>query len=45
MKNQYFGDEKDYLTYGLLRTIACSTGLRIGVAWMLTPNQAPRRRP
>lgn len=39
MKNQYFGDEKDYLTYGLLRSLAQSTGLRIGVAWMLTPDQ------
>jgi hypothetical protein len=40
MKNQYFGDEKDYLTYGLLRALARSTGLRIGIAWMLTPDQA-----
>ncbi len=40
MKNQFFGDEKDYLTYGLLRAIARSSGLRIGVAWMLTPDQA-----
>lgn len=42
MKNQYFGDEKDYLTYGLLRAIARSSGLRIGVAWMLTPNETNR---
>jgi uncharacterized protein len=38
MKNQYFGDEKDYLTYGLLRTLARVSGLSIGVAWMLTPD-------
>jgi hypothetical protein len=38
VKNQYFGDEKDYLTYGLLRTLARVSGLPIGVAWMLTPD-------
>lgn len=42
MKNQYFGDEKDYLKYGLLRVIMRSSGLRIGVVWMLTPNQPNR---
>jgi hypothetical protein len=40
MKNQYFGDVKDYLTYGLLRTLQRASGLRIGVAWMLTPDSA-----
>lgn len=40
MKNQYFGDVKDYLTYGLLRLIAHETGLRIGVMWMLTPDRS-----
>ncbi len=40
MKNQYFGDVKDYLTYGLLRTLQQVSGLRIGVAWMLTPDSA-----
>jgi hypothetical protein len=37
MKNQYFGDINDYLKYGLLRCFA-ETGLRIGVCWMLTPD-------
>ena len=40
MKNQYFGDIKDYLTYGLLRTIQRVSGLCLGVAWMLTPDAA-----
>jgi len=40
MKNQYFGDVKDYLTYVLLRTLQRVSGLRIGVAWMLTPDSA-----
>jgi hypothetical protein len=37
MKNQYFGDINDYLKYGLLRCLA-DAGLRIGVCWMLTPD-------
>lgn len=37
MKNQYFGDINDYIKYGLLRSLA-KTGLRIGVCWMMTPN-------
>ena len=37
MKNQYFGDINDYLKYGLLRCFA-DAGLRIGVCWMLTPD-------
>src|SRR5882762_2721377 len=37
MKNQYFGDINDYTKYGLLRCLA-EAGLRIGVCWMLTPN-------
>jgi hypothetical protein len=37
MKNQYFGDVNDYLKYGLLRCFA-NAGLRIGVCWMLTPD-------
>src|SRR5258705_4419906 len=37
MKNQYFGDVNDYLKYGLLRCFA-EAGLRIGVCWMLTPD-------
>jgi hypothetical protein len=37
MKNQYFGDVNDYLKYGLLRCFA-DAELRIGVCWMLTPD-------
>jgi len=37
MKNQYFGDEHDYKKYGILRCLA-NSGFRIGVCWMLTPN-------
>lgn len=37
MKHQYFGDINDYTKYGLLRCFA-DAGLRIGVCWMLTPN-------
>ena len=39
MKNQYFADINDYLKYGLLRCFA-EAGLRIGVCWMLTPDDA-----
>ena len=38
MKNQYFGDVNDYRKYGLLRLLAGDGTLRIGVCWMLTPN-------
>ena len=38
MKNQYFGDVNDYRKYGLLRLLAGDGALRIGVCWMLTPN-------
>jgi len=37
MKNQYFGDINDYLKYGLLRCFN-DADLRIGVCWMLTPD-------
>ena len=37
MKNQYFGDVNDYVKYGLLRCFSAN-GLRIGVCWMLTPD-------
>jgi hypothetical protein len=36
MKNQYFGDKKDYLKYGLLRILADAGQLSIGICWMLT---------
>lgn len=38
MKNQYFGDINDYRKYGLLRAIVRCSGLRLLVAWMLTPD-------
>lgn len=37
MKHQYFGDETDYRKYGLLRCLA-EAGFRIGIVWMLTPD-------
>lgn len=37
MKNQYFADINDYLKYGLLRCFAAA-GLRVGICWMLTPD-------
>ena len=37
MKNQYFGDVNDYLKYGLLRCFS-RADLRVGVCWMLTPD-------
>ena len=36
MKDQYFGDINDYRKYGLLRTLGRSSGLLIGVCWLLT---------
>ena len=36
MKNQYFGDDKDYRKYGLLRLLAIEGRLRLGICWMLT---------
>jgi hypothetical protein len=38
MKHQYFGDVNDYRKYGLLRRLCRETSLRLGVCWMLTPN-------
>jgi hypothetical protein len=38
MKNEYFGDVNDYRKYGLLRLLASGGALRIGVCWMLTPD-------
>jgi len=38
VKHQYFGDIHDYRKYGLLRLLARIGGLRIGLAWMLTPD-------
>lgn len=36
MKDQYFGDINDYRKYGLLRALLESSGLRLGVCWLLT---------
>ncbi len=38
MKNQYFGDINDFRKYGLLRAIIRASGMRVLVAWMLTPD-------
>jgi len=38
MKNQYFGDVNDYRKYGLLRAILQASGVRMLLAWMLTPD-------
>lgn len=38
MKHQYFGDVNDYVKYGLLRALHDVAGLRLGVVWMLTPD-------
>ena len=37
MKNQYFGDIKDYFKNGLLRCFA-EAGFAVGICWMLTPD-------
>lgn len=42
MKHQYFGDVNDYRKYGLLRTLQGASGLRLGVCWMLTPDDDRR---
>ena len=40
MKHQYFGDVNDYVKYGLLRVLGAESGVSVGVAWMLTPDDA-----
>ena len=40
MKHQYFGDINDYRKYGLLRLLAKEGGLRLGICWMLTPDDS-----
>ncbi len=37
MKDQYAGDENDYVKFGLLRAL-CGRRLSVFVAWMLTPD-------
>ena len=38
MKDQYFGDINDYRKYGLLRGLSQEGHFRLGVCWMLTPD-------
>ncbi len=38
MKVQYFGDKHDFRKYALLRKLAGEGGFKIGVCWMLTPD-------
>lgn len=38
MEHQYYGDVNDYRKYGLLRLLAAVGGLRLGISWMLTPD-------
>lgn len=38
MKHQYVGDINDYRKYALLRAVAAGGVSRIGVCWMLTPD-------
>src|ERR1039457_4221105 len=37
MKNQYFGDERDFFKFAILRAFG-SAGLKVFVDWMLTPD-------
>lgn len=37
MKNQYFGDVRDFFKYGVLRGLAPDGGESLAVCWMLTP--------
>ena len=38
MKNQYFGDIKDYRKYGILRALQAGSDLPLALCWMLTPD-------
>ena len=38
MKNQYFGDVQDFRKYGLLRQLTSFGQVRLGVVWMMTPD-------
>lgn len=40
MKHQYVGDINDYRKYALLRALAQNGANRIGVCWMLTPDDS-----
>jgi hypothetical protein len=38
VRNQFFGDINDYHKYGLLRALSGNGDLKIGLCWMLTPD-------
>ena len=38
MKNQYFGDEFDYIKYALLRRLSLCGETATAVCWMMTPD-------
>ena len=38
MKNQYFGDRRDYLKYSLIRALGCE--LSVAVCWLLTDDNS-----
>lgn len=40
MKDQYAGDIGDFGKYGLLRALCDGGGVRLGMAWWMTPNEA-----
>jgi len=40
MKNQYFGDVKDYVKYGILRVLTDQMKCRLMVNWMLTDDDS-----
>jgi hypothetical protein len=40
MKHQYFGDINDFHKYGLLQILCEEAKLRLGICWMLTPDDA-----
>src|SRR5690606_8619799 len=39
MQNKYVGDIGDFAKYGLLRHLAATAPLRLGVTWYLTPDE------
>jgi hypothetical protein len=42
MQNHFFGDINDYYKYGLLRLLSGFGQKKIGVCWMLRPDDAPK---
>ncbi len=42
MKNQYFGDENDYIKYGLLRRLSRCGKVGAVICWMLTANDGSK---